>query len=267
MSPISKYLKELNQIRNTGRATELSYRSALEDLIVEVLGNVRVISEPKKVGDYGHPDLIVERDSVSLGFVETKDIGKNLDSQQHQEQFTRYREGLSNLIITDYLKFRLYQEGEQISDEVVIGKLLGGGIAPVRTNFDEFTTFLRGFGDYNAKGQAIRSPEELAEIMAIRARLLRDIIRRALHEGSSDLHNHLKGFRKILIHDMDEAQFADLYAQTLAYGLFAARVRGGPFDDFDRMKAVELIPEHSPFLRWLFGEVAGQHIDKRIRVG
>ena len=266
MKEISAYLREISQIRDSGRATELSYRGALEKLIKGLLGNVRIINEPKKVGDSGHPDFIVERDTVPLGFVETKNIGKRLDDARYEEQFTRYREGLDNLIITDYLRFRLYREAKLL-DEVEIGRIRAGKIHPARTGFGEFATLLDNFGAYDIKGRAIKSPEELAEIMAVKARLLRDIIMRAFRDESSILHNQLKGFQKVLIHDMDEAQFADLYAQTLAYGLFAARASGKDFSEFDRIKATELIPEASPFLRWLFGEVAGPHIDPLIRLG
>ncbi|MDA7984241.1 MAG: N-6 DNA methylase [Alphaproteobacteria bacterium] len=264
MSALSVYFREINRVYAGGDATEHSYRRALQTLLEQTPDGVEVTNEPKSRTDCGNPDFVVKRGGVPIGYVEAKDLNKNLDSAQHKEQFARYREGFDNLIVTNHLIFRLYQNGE-IVNEVVIGRLRDGKINPVRGNLEGFKELLDGFGGF--KGRTIGSPEELAEIMASRTRYLRDIIKKAVRDKSSALYDQLKGFRKVLIHDMDEAQFADLYAQTLAYGLFAARVEGREFSDFDRMKAVDMIPEASPFLRWLFGEVAGHHIDPRIRLG
>ena len=45
-------------------------------------------------------------------------------------------------------------------------------------------------------------------------------------------------FRETLIHDLTADQFADMYAQTVAYGLFAARAQNPDQPDFSRELAV-----------------------------
>lgn len=97
--------------------------------------------------------------------------------------------------------------------------------------------------------------------MAGKARLLQDILERAITSDEETQENtSLKGqydtFKQILIHDLKPKDFADIYAQTLAYGMFAARLHDPTLDDFSRQEAAELIPKSNPFLRKLFGYIA-----------
>jgi predicted helicase len=106
-------------------------------------------------------------------------------------------------------------------------------------------------------------------MMAGKARLLQDILERAITSDEETQENtSLKGqydtFKQILIHDLKPEDFADIYAQTLAYGMFAARLHDPTLDDFSRQEAAELIPKSNPFLRKLFGYIAGPDIDERI---
>ena len=106
--------------------------------------------------------------------------------------------------------------------------------------------------------------------MVGKARLLADIIEKAL---TSDEDNHLdsslkeqmNAFKEILIHDITPKTFADVYAQTIAYGMFAARLHDESLDNFSRQEAAELIPKTNPFLRRLFGYITGPEIDDRIK--
>ncbi len=134
-------------------------------------------------------------------------------------------------------------------------------------NFEEFTDLIKDFCTYI--GQTIKSSKKLAEMMASKARLLQDILERAITsdeetEENTSLREQYKTFKSILIHDLSPKAFADIYAQTLAYGMFAARLHDKTLDDFSRQEAAELIPKSNPFLRKLFGYVAGPDIDERI---
>ncbi|MCB0605739.1 MAG: N-6 DNA methylase, partial [Saprospiraceae bacterium] len=57
----------------------------------------------------------------------------------------------------------------------------------------------------------------------------------------------------------------DVYAQTIAYGMFAARLHDPTLPTFSRQEAAELIPKSNPFLRKLFAYIAGPDIDDRIK--
>ncbi len=106
--------------------------------------------------------------------------------------------------------------------------------------------------------------------MAGKARLLSDVIGKALtsdetHNEDSTLKEQMTAFKSILIHDITPKGFADVYAQTIAYGMFAARLHDPTLDTFSRQEAAELIPKSNPFLRKLFGYIAGPDIDDRIK--
>ena len=110
----------------------------------------------------------------------------------------------------------------------------------------------------------------LAEMMAGKARLLSDVIGKALtsdeiRNENSTLKDQLNAFKEILIHDITPQGFADVYAQTIAYGMFAARLHDPTLPTFSRQEAAELIPKSNPFLRKLFGYIAGPDIDDRIK--
>jgi predicted helicase len=107
-------------------------------------------------------------------------------------------------------------------------------------------------------------------MMAGKARLLSDVIEKSLtsdetREEDSTLKEQMKAFKDILIHDITSKGFADVYAQTIAYGMFAARLYDPTLENFSRQEAAELIPKSNPFLRKLFGYIAGPDIDDRIK--
>ena len=95
--------------------------------------------------------------------------------------------------------------------------------------------------------------------MARMARLVHDLIRQAFaKEGDiGDLHAHYTAFQQVLITDLSVDQFADMYAQTITYGLFAARCNHiGP--GFTREQAGHELPKTNPFLRRSFNTIAGR---------
>ena len=75
---------------------------------------------------------------------------------------------------------------------------------------------------------------------------------------SSDLKAQYETFKNILIHDLS---LPIIYAQTLVYGMFAARYHDEVLDTFSRQDAAEKILKTNLFLRMLFDYVAGINID------
>ena len=74
--------------------------------------------------------------------------------------------------------------------------------------------------------EVITTSKQLSERLAELARAIRDRIRTALaiETESGPLTTLMKAFQTALVHDLDEAGFADMYAQTIAYGLLSARI-------------------------------------------
>jgi len=115
---------------------------------------VEVTNEPQRI-DCGAPDYILTCKGIPVGYIEAKNIGKSLDSKLYNEQFTRYKSSLPNLIITDYLEFRLYLEG-LLSTSIVLAEIENGKIVARPENFKAFTELIQEFSRY--KGQTIIYP-------------------------------------------------------------------------------------------------------------
>ncbi|MBL0324243.1 MAG: N-6 DNA methylase [Cytophagaceae bacterium] len=266
---LDQYIASINTRYKSGNATEHTYRGDLQQLIESLVPTVKATNEPKRQ-KCGAPDYIITKKEIPVGFIEAKDIGdKDLEGNKkavNKEQFDRYKGSLGNLLFTDYLDFLLYREGVFI-DKVSVGKLTDHGIEPLKENFGTFENLIKDF--CQQKTQTIRSSKRLAEMMAGKARMLADVINKALvsdekHNEDSSLKEQMQGFKDILIHDITPKAFADVYAQTIAYGMFAARLHDPTLPTFSRQEAAELIPKSNPFLRKLFGYIAGPDIDDRI---
>lgn len=263
---ISNYLEKLNKHYQSGYATEHTYRGDFAELVASLAPDMHITNEPSNVTDCGNPDFVITKNKIPVGFIEAKDLGKDLNSKQFKEQFGRYRKALNNLIITDYVWFQFFQNGELIH-EIRIAEIEKGKIKPIPETFTQFENLIIEFCNFIA--QTIKSPKTLAKMMAAKARLLENILENATssdeqNEENTALKQQYETFKEILIHDLTPQGFADIYAQTLAYGMFAARLHDKTFDTFSRQEAAELIPKTNPFLRKLFSHVAGVDIDERI---
>ena len=264
---IQTYINTIDKRYKSNISREHSYRADLEILIRELVSGVEITNEPTNVTDCGSPDYVITKGKIPIGYIEAKDIGKDLNSKQYKEQFTRYKKALDNLIITDYIWFQFFQNGKLIH-EIRIGEIDNGVIKPITENFAEFETLIQDFCTFI--GQTIKSSKKLAEMIAAKARLLQNILERAITSDEHTQENTLlkdqyESFQSVLIHDLEPNEFADIYAQTLAYGMFAARLHDSSLDTFTRQEAAELIPKTNPFLRRLFQYVAGYDIDERIK--
>ncbi|HEX5960978.1 MAG TPA: hypothetical protein VFY97_07000, partial [Rhodanobacteraceae bacterium] len=260
---LKTYLAAVEQACRAGNATEHTYRPALKALI-EALGGagVTATNEPRQV-ECGAPDFIVTRGVVPLGNLEAKDIGIDLAKVERSEQLARYREALDNLVLTDYLAFRWYLDGELRLTASLPRPDRNGRI---RWNDNAASEVAQLLGQFLAADVPLKAtPHDLATRMAGLARLIRKLIVETFtKEGETgELHAQYQAFRKVLIESLTREQFADMYAQTLAYGLFAARCNA-PAAGFTRQSAASQLPKTNPFLRKLFNSIAGPDLDPRI---
>lgn len=261
-----EYTKELNAQYSTGKATEHSYRPALKELLQSLIPKLTVVNEPSRY-EFGAPDYILLYKDTPIAFIEAKDFAKTNDlagRKENKEQFDRYKQSLDNIIFTDYLDFWLYRNGEFV-DSVRLAELRGDKIVLVNENEAKFVALIEHLA--NAQPQKITSSKKLAEIMAGKARLLADVISQLLAkdiEEQSDIYSQMQAFKEVLMHDITTEQFADIYAQTVAYGMFAARLHDPSPEDFTRQEAAALIPRTNPFLRQMFQYIAGYDLDERV---
>ena len=283
------YIDELNKQYKTGIAREHSYRPALKDLLQSLLKKMVVTNEPAHF-ECGAPDYIIQRekDHLPVFFVEAKDVNDNdLDGRNknaHKEQFDRYKQALDYIIFTDYLDFHLYEHGEFV-DSVRIAEVKGDKIVGIAEAEDKFLSMIQHLG--SSAIQRVTSASRLAKLMAGKARLLANILEAVVvydeeHAKSDDdsvddpfyvpdeeifqigLSEQMETFRRVLLNDITPQSFADVYAQTIVYGLFAARLNDKTPNNFSRLEAVSLIPKTNAFLRNLFHQLVGLDIDPRI---
>lgn len=264
MNLITEYLKSIENLLKSGDSTELSHRSALQELIKGYKDNLRVISEPKHI-ECGAPDIKISVKTGELyattGYIETKDIGKSLDEAEKSGQLKRYLLALPNLILTDYIEFRWYIDGERRMTARLGTAVADGSIKKDKESAKKVEELIKAFLAHEPP--RISRPEELARAMARLTHIIRDIIAMTFEEkkASPELADLRSAFAKVLIPDIDKpekaGEFADMYAQTLAYGLFAARCNHKKNEPFTRRRAAEEIPKTNPFLRNLFDTITG----------
>lgn len=259
---INAYIKEINQQYQTGLTTEHSFRSGLKVLLENCTG-CKVINEQSHI-DCGAPDMTIISKQLPIAYVEAKDLEDgDLDGRRkNKEQFDRYKASLDTVIFTDYLDFHLYEHGEW-QQSVRLAEIQGNKIR--LSDADRFVALMEHIK--TAKPQRITSASRLAQIMAGKARMLRDIIEQALiqdGDNPTELRSYMEDFRTTLLHDITPKVFADIYAQTIAYGMFAARLHDDTPTDFCRQEAANLIPKTNPFLRKIFQHIAGYDLDERI---
>ena len=265
---IQHYINEINREFVKGNSTEHTFRGTLKNLLESLCGNIDATNEPKKT-EGGNPDYQITKKGtkIPVAFIEAKDIDKDLNDKKYKGQFNRYKKAYDNLIITDYLNFQFFEKKKLIF-ELRLAEVINGKVKSLNNNFKEFEDYIKPF--FDKPSITIKSSKKLAEMMAARARVLHDQIEGDLLEDIktenrfSKLYGHFYNFKRLLIHDLNEKQFSDLYAQTLAYGLFAARLYDKTPENFSREEAAQLIPSNNPFLRKLFQDIAGYGIDKRI---
>ena len=267
---VQHYIDNINSAFKRGNATEHTYRGDLKQLIESIVKDIAATNEPKRQS-CGAPDYILTKKDIPVGFIEAKDIAdKDLEGTKktgNKEQFDRYKASLNNLMFTDYLDFHLYRDGQFVT-KIAIAEIQNGKIVSLPNNFSSFENLLKDFCTHIS--QSIKSSKKLAEMMAAKARMLAEVIDKALtsdeeHQEDSTLKDQMNAFKQILIHDIKPKEFADIYAQTIAYGMFAARLHDPTLPTFSRQEAAELIPKSNPFLRKLFGYIAGPDIDDRIK--
>ncbi|MDM8568922.1 N-6 DNA methylase [Thiotrichales bacterium HSG1] len=262
---IQQYLTQIQTNIQTGVAKEHAHRAALQNLLISLQSTINVINEPKRIA-CGSPDLVIlDKQAVPLGYVEAKDIGISLDKTLKTEQLERYLGFSGNLILTDYLEFRWFADHKP--EPKIIVKLANvnkaGKLQILSETFQQFIDLIELFVNYQSV--TLRCPEDLAERMAKIAIQIRETILKAYEQKKTGtLHEQLVSFRLILMDSLTVGQFADMYAQTACYGLFAAKCNATLTEPFSRLNANYNIPKTNPFLRNLFNQIVGIDMDERL---
>jgi hypothetical protein len=254
LTPFEIYLAKIEAHLKHGKATEHTYRSALENLVGTLTEHVRIFNDPKHIA-CGAPDFVVERQHVPLGYIETKNIGEDLDKVEKSGQLQRYRQALNNLVLTDYLEFRWYVNGQPKLTARIATRQPNGQLDMDRAGVARAQQLFREF--FQTQAPTVASPRDLAERMAQLAKLMRDLIVEALQADETPAgswHQQYQIFQAQLLPKLKPREFADIYAQTMAYGLFAAWASMPAAATFSRASAYQYLAANR-FLRKLFLDV------------
>ena len=264
-NPFDRYLERVERDLRRGVATEHTYRAALEELVESLQADVDAVNEPRRVA-CGAPDYTVFRNmrhgGLVLGHIEAKDVGAPLADVAESDQLQRYRNGLENLVLTDYLNFRWYVHGELRLAARLATWHDERRLAHSAADETATAALLQAFLSHQTT--PLRSAQELAVRMAALSHLIRDILVTDLERATaSDFIVGMRdAFREALLPELTNGEFGDMFAQTLAYGLFAARISHDPAQGrFRRSTAGNEIPRTNPFLRRLFAAIAGVELD------
>lgn len=246
---VASYLRRVEEESAQGEAREESFYPFLAGLLETAAGSlgrpeVRATVIPRKT-DACLLDLQIRDGNGILGYLEAKRPGVDLDRAEVSEQVRRYRDTFPNLILTDFIELRLFRRGERVATARIDGS---GGEERLLALLGDFLAF---------RSPRLRSAAALAGCLAGRARVLAARIEERLRrerggEAPSRLSGFYEAFRRYLLSGLDVREFADLYAQTIAYGLLAARWRMPEGAAFDRHTAFEEIPLASGILRDIF---------------
>ena len=274
-SALRDYLKNIEKAYQKGNATEHTYRSDLKELLESILPNTTATNEPKRV-KCGAPDYVVERNTMgtnlTIGYVEAKDIEVDLDAIERDSrlsepktregnQLKRYLRALDNLVFTDYVDFRWYVLGEKRMAARLSVPRPDRHLPVDKDGMKNVADLLHNFLDHSV--EPIRKPQELAQRMARLTHIIRDIIIEAFDQKqvSDTILDLYRSFKETLLPQLTAPEFADMFAQTLAYGLFAARYNHQSKKPFRREDAAKDIARTNPFLRKLFSTIAGSDLD------
>jgi len=257
---IETYIKKIASITKRGDAREESYYPSFAELLewfseTKRKKKAHVTVLPKKT-EAGNPDFRVwDGKHAQIGYVEAKSPKSNLDEIETSDQLKRYISTFPNLLLTNFYEFRLYRNGQRVAHVLLARPYIPTKLKtiPPAEHTDEFLALLERFFQFSLPAKF--TAESLAKELATRTRFLRDqVIKEELREASSvgakKILGFYEAFQKHLIFNLKPDEFADLYAQTITYGLFAARTRAN--GAFNRILAYDLIPKTIGILREIF---------------
>jgi hypothetical protein len=262
------YVQSISSKFSHKETSEMGYRADFENLLKGIFEsiNVRRVDHDARAKLGNKPDFIVLSHDVPILYIETKDIGVSLDKTEKSEQMVRYY-GYANLVLTDYVEFRFYRNGLGYVTPITIAicDVKHRTIVPIPENYEHLAKTLVDFAQSHK--EPIRSGEHLARIMGGKARRIRDNVKQFLSnesEKNAEIARIYGTIKKLLVHDISKESFADMYAQTLVYGLFVARYHDATPEHFSRQKARDLVPASNPFLRHFFDHIVGPDFDRRL---
>lgn len=263
---LKDYLNKIFDKAKSGEASERTYYPVLEELLKTFNRGSQVIVEARKSA-VGIPDFKVQTEKdLLIGYIEAKDLGRDLDrlTKGEHEQIEKYKKEYPKLIVTNFIEFRLFEDGKQVDSVTITQPVTLKLGTPVLDNEGRARGLFERF--FSTTIQQVHSAKRLSELLAHKTRVLRGLIREEIDltdDEETETEKLLETFKKSLKPDMTPEIFSDMYAQTITFGLFVARINSD-HQEFTRHSAHSLIPHTIPLLRKVFWILSGQDVPQHI---
>lgn len=253
----NEYFIEVRRIFLDSNFTEMTFRTALETLIRSSFPNLSLLQEPQRKRGIGAPDFQVFKGLVKIGYIETKEPNRNLDSELDSEQLKKYKESINNIILTNYNRFILIRNSQSIFDLTLFRENdLGNSKFEVpEFSVDKFIEMIDSFASFTSP--TYKSSSELAFDLAKKARILKELaIDQLIEDTRGDLtqSSSLTDFYQamgVLIRDISVDDCADAFAQTIVFGYFLSKLNNKD-TPISRTSAAERIPRNMGIIRKVF---------------
>ncbi len=262
-SIFQEYFKEVRKTYLNEEYSELSFRTCFETFIEGLNTNFELHQEGKRIKTLGIPDFKAFRNSAKVGYIETKDINKDLDDELKSDQIKKYANSINNLLLTNYYRFIFIRKNQTIFDLTLFNKsdLNNSNFTLSNAKANEFMKWVTEFFDY--KATTIQSAKELANELAKKARLLEQLAKEQLEvdisktEERSSIYDFYEVLKE-LIKEITVDECVDAYAQTITYGLFLSKTEYE--GDLDRDTAAIHISKSVGVIKKIFENVSGDHL-------
>lgn len=202
--------------------------------------------------------------------IEVKKV-KGIDARA-QSQIKVEANRYGNAVLTDNLVWQFWRAGEdKMYAGVQLIELKDSSLVLKQENVELFLSLMEDF--LSKAPTQIKSSNKLAEYMATHARTIRSIVIGILKDDGDgspliderqkslpmfpELYGLYSRIKSDLRPAMTSRDFADMYAQTIVYGLFIARYNDTTPDSFDRYEAIKYLQEESALLKQFFMHIAG----------
>jgi len=272
---VHEYFKSVNEAYSLGNI-ETSYNAPIMALMERFGCKTRDLSGGRSGKAGENPDIKIWRggdeitETEPFAIVEVKKIG-GIDARA-KAQVKKGASLFGYAILTDNRRWEFWRAGEsEMYSGVQLMELVDEGKKLVlnESKIELFTSLMQ---DFLLQDPAqIRSSKKLAEYMAIHARTIRAVIVGILKEDEKgipilderqkrlplfpELYSLFSRIKKELRPLLNTRNFADMYAQTIVYGLFIARYNDATTSNFNRYEAISKLQEESALLNRFFEHI------------
>ena len=244
---IKKYLKDVDTLKKSGEGREESYYPILKTLLDEIANHlgekdIKIIPSPRKA-EWNNPDFKIVTNNDIIGYIEAKKPGTDMIKIEKSDQLKGYIKFYDNLITTNFHNFRLFRNGTIIK-EVVLEN------TKESKKFDELNELISIFFGFSTP--EIFTAGALAKKLAGKTKMLRNQVKDDLKASKEEvvyLHNT---FNEFLMSNIDHEKFAEIFSQTITYGLFISKMRVKNPENFNQRNAFSDIPDKFGVLKAIF---------------